>query len=55
MAHSFMNWPGRQRLGMEYMVNAAATGIKALSKAVVGVRNDRAMFHICGLAPSRLP
>ena len=38
---------------MEYMLNATATGTKALSKTV-GVHNARAMVHICGSAPSRL-
>ena len=50
-----MNWPGNERLGTEYVLNAAATGIKALGKTVVGACNARAMAHICGLAPSRLP
>lgn len=40
---------------MEYVLNAAATGNKALSNAVVGVHSARAMVHVRGLAPSRLP
>lgn len=40
---------------MEYVLNAAATGIKALSQAVVGAHNTRALVHIRGMAPSRLP
>jgi len=40
---------------MEYVLNAASTGIEALSNVVVEVRSTGAMIHIRGLAPSRLP
>ena len=50
-----MNWQGTERLGMDYVLNTDATGIKALSQAVMGGYNARVMVRVCGLASSRLP